>query len=176
MSLAPLAGRIGVGGERTLMDATLDRGPGAPLPPTPLFVAGFVVGWWLHRQMAIVIDDPGPGRIQASVGLCLIALGGAVFCWGLATFVGRTGIMLQRPATALMTSGPYQWSRNPQYVAFTAIYIGAALLANNAWPLFLLPLVLLAVVLAVITREERYLRAKFGETYDAYCQRVGRWL
>lgn len=126
--------------------------------------------------MSIPIDRYGPGLLQTSIGAMLIVAGSAVFWWGLATFVGRTGIMLQRPATTLMTSGPYQWSRNPQYVAFTAIYIGAALLTNNAWPLFLLPLVLLAVVIAVIMREERYLRAKFADSYDAYCRRVGRWL
>jgi protein-S-isoprenylcysteine O-methyltransferase Ste14 len=114
--------------------------------------------------------------MQTMLGIVLLAFGGAVFVWGMRTFFGRTGIMLQRPADTLVTSGPYAWSRNPQYVGFTAIYIGAALITNMAWPLLLLPLVLTAVVLAVILREEAYLRRRFGDAYVAYCRRVGRWL
>jgi protein-S-isoprenylcysteine O-methyltransferase Ste14 len=153
-----------------------DKGPGAPLPPTLVFVAGFLVGWWLHRRLPFSIDGDGRGPVQTVIGLALIALGGVVFSWGLTTFSGRTGIMLQRPADTLVTSGPYQWSRNPMYVGYTAMYVGAALLANMAWPFFVLPLVLIAVLLAVILREEGYLRARFGDTYEAYCRRVGRWL
>ncbi len=159
------------------MGATSDkRGPGAPLPPTPVFIAGFAIGWWLNRQVGMPIDQDGLGTAQAIAGTLLVVFGATVFWWGLATFVGRTGIMLQRPATVLMTTGPYQWSRNPQYVAFIAIYVGVAILMNNAWPLFMLPMVLLAVLVAVIMREERYLRARFGDSYEAYCRRVGRWL
>lgn len=153
-----------------------EKGPGAPLPPTLLFVAGFAAGWWLNRRLPFAIDGDGRGIVQTAIGVVLIVLGAAVFWWGMKTFAGRTGIMLQRPADTLVTTGPYQWSRNPQYVGFTAIYVGVALLANIAWSLFLLPLVLIAVVLAVILREETYLRGRFGETYDAYCRRVGRWL
>jgi protein-S-isoprenylcysteine O-methyltransferase Ste14 len=157
-------------------DSPQDRGPGAPLPPTLLFVAGFLAGWWLHRRLPVLIDGEGAGAIQIACGFTLLAFGASVFVWGMRTFFGRTGIMLQKPAMTLVTSGPYAWSRNPQYVGFTAIYIGGALLANWAWPLFLLPLVLAAVVLAVILREEAYLRGRFGDTYEAYCRRVGRWL
>jgi protein-S-isoprenylcysteine O-methyltransferase Ste14 len=153
-----------------------DRGPGAPLPPTLLFVAGFLLGWWLHDRVPFEIDGEGRGTLQHVMGLALLGLGALVFWWGMKTFSGRTGIMLQRPADTLVTSGPYQWSRNPMYVGFTAIYVGAALVANQAWPLVMLPLVLLTVVLAVILREEGYLRARFGDSYEAYCRRVGRWL
>jgi len=153
-----------------------DKGPGAPLPPTLLFVAGFLLGWWLHRRLPFVIDDDGRGVVQGLIAVVLLGFGGVVFWWGMKTFHGRTGIMLQRPANTLVTTGPYQWSRNPQYVGFTAIYVGVALLANQAWPLVMLPLVLLMVLLAVILREEGYLRARFGESYEAYCRRVGRWL
>jgi protein-S-isoprenylcysteine O-methyltransferase Ste14 len=153
-----------------------EKGPGAPLPPTLVFVAGFVGGWWLHRSLPFLIASEGRGMMQTIFGIILLAFGGAIFVWGMRTFFGRTGIMLQRPAVTLVTSGPYSWSRNPQYVGFTAIYIGAALLTNMAWPLILLPFVILAVMLAVILREESYLRARFGESYDAYCRRVGRWL
>jgi len=47
---------------------------------------------------------------------------------------------------------------------------------NWAWPLLLLPLVLMVLSTAVIQREERYLRSAFGPDYDDYCRRVRRWL
>ena len=159
-----------------MTDRPQDKGPGAPLPPTLLFVAGFGLGWWLHRRLPFFIDGEGRGMAQTILGIVLLGFGAVVFAWGMRTFFGRTGIMLQRPAATLVTRGPYAWSRNPQYVGFTAIYIGAALVSNMAWPLCLLPLVLMAVVLAVILREEAYLRSRFGESYAAYCRRVGRWL
>jgi protein-S-isoprenylcysteine O-methyltransferase Ste14 len=153
-----------------------DKGPGAPLPPTLLFVVGFLLGWWLHRALPFSIDGDGLGPVQALIGMALIVVGAVVFSWGLKTFSGRTGIMLQRPADTLVTSGPYQWSRNPMYVGYAGIYVGAAIVANTVWPLFVLPLVMITVIVAVIVREEGYLRSKFGDTYEAYCRRVGRWL
>jgi len=49
-------------------------------------------------------------------------------------------------------------------------------LVNSAWPLMLLPAVVLLVQRQVIAREEAYLEAKFGEEYRAYKARVRRWI
>jgi protein-S-isoprenylcysteine O-methyltransferase Ste14 len=62
------------------------------------------------------------------------------------------------------------------YVGCVAAYFGLAVVANSVWPLFLLPIVLLLLIVIVIRREERYMRATFGDQYDAYCRRVRRWL
>jgi protein-S-isoprenylcysteine O-methyltransferase Ste14 len=76
----------------------------------------------------------------------------------------------------LMRQGPYGWSRNPQYLAFVAIYVGAALVTNTWWPIALLPAVVLAVSGGVNLAEEQYKRAAFGAEYDENCRRVSRWL
>ena len=62
------------------------------------------------------------------------------------------------------------------YVAFSAIYIGLSLLMSMAWPLLLLPLVLLGLYALVIRREEHYLGHAFRDEYAAYRSRVRRWL
>jgi protein-S-isoprenylcysteine O-methyltransferase Ste14 len=153
-----------------------ERGPGVTVPPTLAFAGGFAAAWWLDGVAPLPLVAVGSSAVTAA-GWLLIGLGTAVFLWALrAFFVVRTGIMLQKPATHLMTAGPYAWSRNPQYVAFVALYVGAALLVNTAWPLVWLPLVLLLVGRSVIAREERYLRTAFGQSYDDYCRTVGRWL
>lgn len=153
------------------------RGPGAPIPPTAVFVVGFLLAWGLHVALPSPIERDELSSVQHTVGTLMVLLGAVLFLWGLRTFaVVRTGIMLQKPALTLVGSGPYRWSRNPMYVGFTAIYIGAALIANTVWPLVVLPLVIVTVAVGVIAREERYLRHTFGPAYDEYCQRVGRWL
>jgi protein-S-isoprenylcysteine O-methyltransferase Ste14 len=84
--------------------------------------------------------------------------------------------MLQQDASHVVESGPYRFSRNPMYVGSTVGYTGLALLFNLAWPVVLLPIVLIVLTVAVILREERYMHARFGPAYETYCARVPRWL
>jgi protein-S-isoprenylcysteine O-methyltransferase Ste14 len=62
------------------------------------------------------------------------------------------------------------------YVGMTTLYIGLALIFNVAWPLLLLPLVLLSMWYLVIRHEERYLCRAFGEEYERFMREVRRWL
>jgi protein-S-isoprenylcysteine O-methyltransferase Ste14 len=62
------------------------------------------------------------------------------------------------------------------YLGLTAVYFGLALLANFAWPIVLLPVVLVALSSVVIEREERYLARAFGAEYERYRSNVRRWL
>jgi len=154
---------------------TSERGPGVSVPPTVAYAAGFGLAWWFHQIMPLPVDVEG-SVIRTILGWSLVGVGTALFIWALRIFfVVRTGIMLQKPATSLMMAGPYAWSRNPQYIAFSAMYAGAALIGNTLWPFILLPAVLLIVGGGVIAREERYLHATFGDSYADYCRRVGRW-
>lgn len=151
-------------------------GPGAPLPPTLIYVVGFLAGWWLE-QVSPLAGGELPHVAVRTIGWVGVVAGTALFGWGLLTFARqRTGIMLQQAATHVVSVGPYRWSRNPQYVAFTAIYVGLAMAYGLIWPLILLPVVILLLTVAVIAREERYMRATFGAGYADYCRRVRRWL
>jgi protein-S-isoprenylcysteine O-methyltransferase Ste14 len=78
--------------------------------------------------------------------------------------------------TALVTAGPFRYTRNPAYVALTLTYAGLSLLTGTLWSLLLLPGVLLAVDRGVIQREESYLEEHFGADYVEYQRRVRRWL
>jgi protein-S-isoprenylcysteine O-methyltransferase Ste14 len=81
-----------------------------------------------------------------------------------------------RPTTAIVRAGPYRFSRNPIYLAFSLLQLGIALWVNGLW----LVLTLLASVglmsLVVIPREERYLAARFPSEYPLYKASVRRWL
>ncbi len=78
--------------------------------------------------------------------------------------------------TAIITGGPYAYTRNPLYVALALFHGAVAIAAGNVWALLLLAPALLVVRYFVIAREERYLEAKFGEEYLRYKARVRRWL
>jgi protein-S-isoprenylcysteine O-methyltransferase Ste14 len=81
-----------------------------------------------------------------------------------------------KPTTALVTNGPYRFSRNPMYLGFTFIYLAAIAWMNAGWGLVLLPAVLVTMLVGVIAREEAYLERRFGSAYQEYRRRVRRWL
>lgn len=83
---------------------------------------------------------------------------------------------VRKPASALITEGPYRFSRNPSYVSLTLLYLGIGILLNNGWILILVAPVFLVMDLWVVRREERHLEAKFGEEFLRYKAAVRRWL
>jgi len=104
---------------------------------------------------------------------------GLVFaCGGLAVLVTawreRGPGSLEEPET-LITTGLHGVSRNPMYLGFTAIHLGLAGATRNGWMLATCP-VSTALVHRCVPREERWLRERFGDEYDAYRARVPRYL
>ena len=87
-----------------------------------------------------------------------------------------TNVLPSRPALAIVTHGPFRFSRNPIYVANVFVYIGLSFLFNAVWPLLLLLPMLWVIYWGIIQREERYLENKFGEIYLTYKDKVPRWL
>ena len=157
--------------------AQASRGPGIPFPPPFVFVAGFLLGWWLNTRLEFAIDGQGAGTVQTVAGLAGLAAGLGLMFWGVGTFImARTAVVPTRAARTLVMRGPYRFTRNPMYLGMACAYVGLSALLNQAWPLLLLPLVLLTLQVAVIGREERHLRAVFGAQYDDYCRRVRRWV
>ncbi|WP_331054806.1 isoprenylcysteine carboxylmethyltransferase family protein [Longimicrobium sp.] len=152
--------------------------PGVRFPPLLLFVAGLVAGWALDRYVVhLPLLPVGVQRIAGVAGPVLVVAGLAIILWGVLTFRrARTGIYPTQPASRIVYAGPYRFTRNPMYTGMLAAYLGGMLLARTAWPLLLLPAVLLLLQHFVISREERYLEAEFGAEYHEYRQRVRRWL
>jgi protein-S-isoprenylcysteine O-methyltransferase Ste14 len=152
-------------------------GAGVHFPPPFLFVGGLVVGWLLDRYWRALPLAAGGSATLDAVGLVVCVAGFALAAWGMLTFHGAdTAIIPNRPASRLVASGPYRFTRNPMYIGLTIAYVGGAALVNSLWPLVLLPLVLVLLVLLVIRREEAYLADSFGAEYDAYRARVRRWI
>ncbi|MGH7638061.1 MAG: methyltransferase family protein [Gemmatimonadaceae bacterium] len=151
--------------------------PDIHIAPPLVFMAGFVFGFLLDRYVIALRISGAAAREVALVGLVLMVLGVGLAIWGVLTFRhARTTIMPFRAASTMVRNGPYRFTRNPMYVGMALGYAGFALVFNTVWPLLVLPLVVIAMVRLVITREEAYLESAFGEDYRAYKRDVRRWL
>ena len=73
----------------------------------------------------------------------------------------------------LVESGPYKWVRHPLYTTGIALFVALGLIAANWFILLWAAAALVAIRLAVIPREERELRARFGRAYDDLVSRTG---
>jgi protein-S-isoprenylcysteine O-methyltransferase Ste14 len=81
-----------------------------------------------------------------------------------------------RPTTTIVRTGPYRYSRNPIYLAFSLFQLGIAFWVNSLWLLITLIPAVALMSLVVIPREERYLEARFPSDYLPYKGSVRRWL
>ena len=75
----------------------------------------------------------------------------------------------------LMTDGPYRLSRNPMLTGIFLYLIGCCLWLGT-WQSVVVFLLFVAIMLVQVRTEEERLRRDFGEEYEEYCKRVGRFL
>ena len=147
--------------------------PGVIAPPPLIFLAFLALGWWLARKLLPPIDVP----YGVAIGAVLVVAALAFAIWAAATMLrARTHVDPFRPTLAIVTSGPFRWTRNPLYLSMAVTYVGVALMLHAVAAVLLLPVALIVIVVGVIRREERYLERKFGAEYLAYRGRVRRWL
>ena len=118
-----------------------------------------------------------PGTLSVAIGVVLVAAAVALFVVSVRTFKkAGTPVPGDLPTTIIVRAGPYRFSRNPIYVAFTLFLIGIAAWVNSAAVLIMAVPALALMALVVIPREERYLEAKFPADYLPYKREVRRWL
>ncbi len=147
---------------------------GVRVPPPLFYAAAVIGGLLLNRRWPLAIGAGVLGRVFASL---LIAAWAALTAISFRSFWRmHTSIVPIRPATALVITGPYRFTRNPMYVGLAVLTISVGLMLDSWWPTLLLMPTLMIVRHFVILPEERYLRRRFGGEYDAYTRHVRRWL
>jgi protein-S-isoprenylcysteine O-methyltransferase Ste14 len=111
------------------------------------------------------------------VGVVVMLLAIGLFVFATRTFrAAGTPVPGNRPTMTIVRTGPYRFSRNPIYLAFSLFQLGLSLWVNSfALLMTLIPAVALMTFL-VIPREERYLEARFPSEYLQYKAAVRRWL
>jgi len=117
-----------------------------------------------------------PRGFATPVGSTLVVAAVTLFFYSVGKFrAAGTPVPGNRPTTAIVRTGPYRFSRNPIYVAFSLLQLGIAAWMNSVWLIATL-IVAIAVMTMVIQREERYLERTFGTEYLDYKARVRRWI
>jgi protein-S-isoprenylcysteine O-methyltransferase Ste14 len=137
-----------------------------PWPPI-LYLAAAVAA------VGLGVLVPGPDWLRhpalAGLGWALLLAGLGLDLAAMATMRRhRANILPHRAATALVTSGPFAWSRNPIYLGNTVALCGAALAFANPWFLPAAFAAALAVTHLAIRREEAHLAQRFGAAWAAY--------
>lgn len=114
--------------------------------------------------------------IPGWVGVACVIAADAGMAWALVSFGEsfRVGIDDNSPAD-LVTTGAFAHSRNPIYVSMFLFLTGLFLIQHN-----LVTTVVLAGFAAVVhrqvLREEKFLTSHYGESFEAYKDKVRRYL
>ena len=151
-----------------------DDAPGVLAPP-PLITLGLIAAGLILDSFWAIPLPPLP--LDPLPGIIILLSGFALSAWSVLEFLHhRTNPDPYHPTTTLIKSGPFRFSRNPIYVAFSLMHLGIGVWAGKLW-VVATPLPAAAVFrYGVIGPEERYLERKFGETYLAYKPSVRRWI
>ena len=145
------------------------------IAPPPLiflipFALAFAIDWAAGLHM-------GLGRAGLVVGLVIAAISLVIAISARRQFIkGGTPLRTEEPSTAILSTGPYRFTRNPLYLSLALLQIGVGIATGLAWILIVLVPVLVVIRYGVIAREERYLERKFGDEYLSYKNRVRRWV
>lgn len=137
-------------------------------------LAGLGVGLLWPSAVAAFCWPVSPALALA--GLLLALAGSALFAW-VTVALGRhfsTSLHL-REGHRLVTAGPYRWVRHPMYLAYQLAWLGFLLVTGNGFAI----LGIMAFVLAMavrVGREEAMMAEAFGEDWQAYCRRTGRFI
>ncbi len=140
---------------------------------------------WLAVALFYIVDVRSVvwfGRITMldhglfkGIGLAVSAVGLLVGIVGQITMGESFRLAFPSEKTKLVTRGIYNYVRNPCALGIILLALGTVLIA----PSWLAVLALVANVIGYemkIRAEEAYLRAAHGAAYEAYCEKVGRYL
>ena len=160
-----------------------DHGPSTAMPevanlgivrPPLVYLATIVTGSVLEFAWPTAFLPRG---FATPLGSALVMAAVMLFFYSVGKFrAAGTPVPGNRPTTAIVRTGPYGFSRNPIYVAFSLLQLGIAAWINSLWLIATLIVAIALMTTVVIPREERYLERKFGTEYLDYKARVRRWI
>jgi protein-S-isoprenylcysteine O-methyltransferase Ste14 len=145
-----------------------------------LFVAGPIVygagPWvisWLAPRYGWAAGYPGPWNL---IGLVPVAVGIAGLIWCVALHVAQSpeGMEMALAQGYLLTRGPYALSRHPTYLSILTLLFGWVIFYGSV-AVFIAFVAGCVFFTCAAAGEERALKARFGEAYLAYKNKVPRW-
>jgi protein-S-isoprenylcysteine O-methyltransferase Ste14 len=113
--------------------------------------------------------------LELILGLALVVSAMACRNWSIATLGPYHSIHIEvRKEHPLITSGPYEYVRNPYYASNALELVGLPIVAHAQLALLFSLVVYMPSLLLRLLLEERALKAKFRASYCRYASRVPR--
>ena len=144
----------------------------------PLVILAFVAAlMWFGSLAAPAAGFHVPAGYALSLGLGAVGLATAVA--GVISFrSAKTTVNPLKPeaASALVTYGIYQLTRNPMYLGALIVLIGWGVFLANALALSLAVTFVVYLNRFQIGPEEKALTTRFAPEFAAYCAKVRRWI
>ena len=155
-------------------------------------IAGYVLGglmfvlliptvmWLVSGRSGLSFEVVPVVRVVFSLILALLGLSLSIWSIGYMRHKGDGNPMDAfghevAPRTKhLMTEGPYRLSRNPMLSGSFIYYAGVCIWLWR-WPALLVFIAFIAIMLLQVRSEEKRLLKDFGEEYEDYCRRTGRF-
>src|SRR5262245_56845507 len=111
--------------------------------PPILFASALVAGWLLHLVFPRRLMPALAARV---LGVSLIAIA-ILVASSARRAMGRAGTNVdpREPTVAIVTDGPFGFTRNPLYLSLVLLYLGGTLLIDGVAPLLVLAPVLLVL-------------------------------
>ena len=164
-------------------DPRANPDPARPVPeaanlgvarPPLVYLGSIALGVILHGARPVSLLQRG---VSPRLGAPVVLLAIGLFLFAVRTLrAAGTPVPGNRPTTTIVRTGPYRFSRNPIYLAFSLLQLGIALWVNSLWLVLTLLAAVAVMSRVVIPREERYLEARFPSEYSPYKASVRRWL
>jgi protein-S-isoprenylcysteine O-methyltransferase Ste14 len=145
--------------------------------PPVLFAGGLVAACILELVAPLGPGLAGGTLLPVGFGIGIAAIGAALAWLAAKRFAAAgTAVSIAGPTETLVIEGPFRFTRNPVYIGLIVLYFGLALALTSGWGMLLLPALVFVLHRGVVLREEAFLAAKFGARYEAYREKVPRWL
>ena len=138
----------------------------------PAWLLGFMALAWLIAQAWAPL-----GWFFIWIGWGLVAAALVFFVWAALQFrrAGTTIVPGEAPS-ALISGGPYRFSRNPIYLADLVILAGVALIVGSPLALVLVIPFQQVLLRLFVLPEEEILTRDLGQPYRSFTARVPRWI
>lgn len=144
--------------------------------PLAVFATGLIFAGFLHHHAPLPLGGTGEWGLRFT-GLIIFLAATLLDIWAMKTLADHhTPFWDTGCAQRLVTTGPFQLTRNPIYLGYTLAAIGLALLADNGWMVAAAIVAAASTSYLVIRCEERHLLARFGIEYESYLRRTRRWI
>lgn len=146
------------------------------IPPPVVLLIAFGLVWvtkFFQESQRLANEDLRLWAIPyALMGIGVIALAVMRFV----RFQTTVNPLAPEEASTLVQDGIFAYTRNPMYLGMALILFSLVLYGGHSIAMVWLLLFVLYIHVFQILPEERVMREKFGEEYDAYCRDVRRWL